>query len=881
MAAKTDTVIAPAGPVRLAEYTPPAFLATTVDLLVELHDDHALVTATTTFVRGTGPGDELVLDGSELTTVSISLDAEELTEEQRPDDGRRMVIRPGTDAFTLQVTTRLDPAGNTALSGLYRSGDTYCTQMEAEGFRRVTWFQDRPDVLATWSTTVVAAKAGFPVLLSNGNLIDSGAAGKDRHFATFHDPHPKPCYLFALVAGDLARVDGSFTTRSGRDVALTVWVEHGEEHRAGHALSSLQRSMAWDERAFGREYDLDVFHIVAVSQFNMGAMENKGLNIFNSQAVLAEPSSATDDDYHRIEAIVGHEYFHNWSGNRVTCRDWFQLSLKEGFTVFRDQQFSADMTSPALQRIADVRRLRELQFAEDSGPQSHPVRPTEYVAIDNFYTFTVYEKGAEVVRMLSVLLGPDDFRAACDLYFERHDGQAATCDDFVAAMESVSGKDLSAFMRWYEQAGTPRLTARGHYDGANGTYELQLSQVTPPTHGQPDKGPLMIPVCMGLLGATGTSLPLRLADDSEAEPATTERVLIMTGAQQTFRFVGLSEEPTPSLLRSFSAPVTLDDGLDDEQLAFLVGHDPDGFNRWDASQRLFGSVVLDLASGAIDAVPDTCVELVRSLLADTELDPALLADLLSPPSELALAARLDEVDVDALHAARQHLLATLADAHADALLARHDELAADLGAQLDQVSVGRRRLKNRCLVLLSLRDDDAVTERLQAQQAAHVTMSDELCALELLCDRDDGRRDQAVATFRARWQHDELVMNKWFAAQASAQRATVIEDVRALAGDPAFDATNPNKIRSLYRTLTNNPVHFHRADGAGYRLLADVVADVDGRNPTLAGRMATQFGAWRRQEPARRALVEAELRRLAALPDISDNTREVVERSLA
>jgi aminopeptidase N len=863
--------------VRLADYTPPAFTATHVELLIELFEGEARVTTTSTWIRGAGEGDLLVLDGRGLRTEAVTLDGAEV-EIEGIDQGETLTLSPEKDAFSLCVVTLMDPDANTALEGLYRSGGAYCTQMEAEGFRRLTWFTDRPDVLAVYTTTVVADPKTCPVLLGNGNLVESGPADDGRHFATFLDPHPKPCYLFAMVAGDLECLEGSFTTVSGREVALKLWVEHGQSARAGHALESLQRSMRWDEEVYGREYDLDVFHLVAVGDFNMGAMENKGLNIFNSQLVLADPATATDEDYHRIEGVVGHEYFHNWSGNRVTCRDWFQLSLKEGLTVFRDQEFSADMGSAVVQRIADVRQLRELQFGEDAGPQAHPVRPAEYLAIDNFYTTTIYEKGAEVVRMLAALAGPEGYRKGTDLYFERHDGKAVTTDDFVDAIADATGLDLTLFRRWYDQAGTPRLSARGRHDAAAGTYTLELSQSCQPTPGQPLKHPLHIPVAMGLVAPDGSAVPLRLAGESEAP---TTRVLSLTDERATWVFEGVAQEPVPSLLRGFSAPVVLDDGLGDEQLAFLAAHDADLFNRWDAGQRLLTRAILARLTGDQGSVGDGWRELPAALLGDPELDPAFAAQALSLPSELELVSQLENADPQALHAARESVALELATTHRGLLLERYDELVASAGSSADARSIGRRALKNACLSLLMRLDEEAIAERCTTQLEAAATMTDEQAALEELANLQGPRRDAAVARFRERWAEDALVMNKWFAAQASARRPQLVDDVVALASDPAFSEDNPNKLRSLYRVFARNMARFHDRSGRGYDLLADVILRMDGRNPVLAGRMASLFGDPRRLHPELATPLRAVLGRIAATEGLSDNTAEIVGRALA
>jgi len=900
--ATAGTSAAPSAPptTRLEDYRPPSHLALRVELLFELHEDHALVTSTVEYAPNPDARrdadeagmHELCLDGRQLQTLALRLDGDELQPGDYALDAEHLRLAVPPAPFVLQAVTRIEPQANTTLEGLYRSRGTFCTQMEAEGFRRVTWFLDRPDVLSVYTTTLVADPRRYPLLLSNGNLVDSGPADGGRHYATWHDPHKKPCYLFALVAGDLHRTAERFTTRSGRTVALELFVDKGNEHKVAHAMASLQRAMAWDERAFGREYDLDVFMVVAVSEFNMGAMENKGLNLFNDQLVLARPETATDEDYQRIEGVIGHEYFHNWSGNRVTCRDWFQLSLKEGLTVYRDQEFSADMGDRDVKRIADVRWLRSMQFPEDAGPLAHPVRPRAYISIDNFYTRTIYEKGAEVIRMAAVLLGPERFRQGCDLYFARHDGQAVTTEEFMAALEAASGVDLSQFRRWYEQAGTPRLHASGRYDARQRTYELVLEQDCPATPGQPTKEPFVIPVRMGLLLPDGSELPLRLEGEDETagapgRPATaapTTRVLALRRRRQSFRFVGVPAQPVPSLLRGFSAPVKLVDDLGHEALAFLARHDTDLFNRWEALQRLATSVLLELAAaqraGRALALPGAFVGLVGALLVDERLPPALRAELLELPDESALADACETVDVEALHAASRFACRELAAAHRAAWLATYEGLA-DVAAGQGAAAAGARALRNACLGYLVELDEPALLQLCERHGERATTMTDEQCALELLAHRDDAFRDRAVQRFEQRWSDDPLVLNKWFAAQASSRRERTADDVLALARHPRFDARNPNKLRALYRSFARNPLRFHAPDGRGYALLADAIAALDEHNPVLAGRLAAHFDGWRRYDARRRDLSQAALRRLLERPGCSRNLFETVSRTLA
>lgn len=876
----SDTAISDAPvAIRLSDYERPCWSCQTVELLFDLFEDHALVTATSTWKR-LGPGQELVLNGCELQTESILLDDGEVALDGPHISAELLTLKPSGDSCVLQVVTRLAPQDNTALAGLYRSGGTFCTQMEAEGFRRVTWFADRPDILATYSTTVVADATKYPVLLSNGNLIDAGEATGGRHFTQWHDPHPKPSYLFAMVAGDLARIDDSFTTVSGREVTLQIFVDKGNEGRVDHAMSSLKKSMAWDEQVFGREYDLDIFMLVAVHDFNMGAMENKGLNIFNAALVLADPQTATDEDYARIEGVVAHEYFHNWSGNRVTCRDWFQLSLKEGLTVYRDQQFSADMGSAAVQRIGDVADLRAMQFPEDAGPGAHPVRPAEYLTIDNFYTMTVYRKGAEVIRMLATLVGEEGFRRGTDLYFERHDGQAVTTEDFVAAMEAANDVDLSAFKAWYDQPGTPVLKAQGTWDAADNSYTLELEQSCQPGAGMADR-PFVIPVRLGLLDASGEDMPLRL--DGESADAPTCRVVSLTEHKQSFRFVDLPEQPVPSLLRGFSAPVRLETDMGGDQLAFLAAHDSDPFNRCEAVQRLSCNTLLDsvkaFRADQDMAVSDALSRTFATMLGDRSLDPALVAEALQLPGQSVIGDLSPAVDVEGIHAAHEFLADTLARDHVALLLERYHELGAGLGADLGAGPQGRRALRNVCLDFVSRIDHQLSLCEQQINSA--LTMTDEWAALQCLAHQEGDIHDQAMAAFKARWKHEPLVMNKWLQAQASSRRASCADDIERLARDDAFDPSNPNNLRALYRNFGNNQARFHGADGQGYRILGDLLLDLDTRNPVLAGRMATVFSPWRRYDAKRQKMMREQLQRLLDSPTVSTNSFEVASKALA
>jgi aminopeptidase N len=875
-------------PVFRNDYLPPAHLVETVDLHFDLYETRARVTARSVIAANPAAASDepLRLNGDALTLVSIAIDGRPLSPADYVIDGQTMTIAGVPDHFTLEVVTDLEPQKNAALSGLYRSSGTFCTQCEAEGFRRITWFIDRPDVMARYTTTIEADAALCPVLLSNGNPAGrgegrGGRAG-GRHWAKWIDPHPKPSYLFALVAGDLVSVTDRFRTASGRDVDLAIWVERGNADKCGHAMRSLIASMRWDEEAYGLEYDLDVFNIVAVSDFNMGAMENKGLNVFNTKYVLAKPETATDVDFLGVEAVVAHEYFHNWTGNRVTCRDWFQLSLKEGLTVFRDQQFSGDMNSAAVKRIQDVQRLRMGQFAEDSGPMAHPVRPDSYIEINNFYTMTVYEKGAEVVRMQHTLLGPDLFRKGMDLYFARHDGQAVTCDDFVQAMEDASGVDLRGFRRWYAQAGTPIVEAESRWVG-DGTFELTLRQSTPPSPGQPEKLPLHIPVAVGLIGPDGTDRPVTLAD--EAAPGPTTRVLHLTEAAQTFRFQGLDAAPVPSLLRGFSAPVKLREAVDDRSLVFRMAHDSDPFNRWEAGQtvamRVLLKLVADHRAGRPLIVPDEMIAAFATLLDDAPGDPAFAALALGLPAEGLIGQQMAEIDVDAIHAARKTLRRMLAEGLRDRWLATYRGLATTAPFTATPEAIGRRSLKNLSLSYLMAIEDRAAIDLALAQFREAGAMTDVLAALQLLAASDAPERAEVLAAFHDRWTGEALVIDKWFAAQATAPRETAAAEVEALLLHPAFSLSNPNKVYSLLGAFAGgNPVRFHAIDGSGYRLLAQQALTLDAMNPQVAARLFGAFTRWRQYDPARQALMRAELQRAVGTGALSPDSFEIVAKSL-
>ncbi len=846
-------------------YLPYAFGVEEVDLRFELDPKATLVRSRLVLKRDPAqPDAKLVLDGEALELVSLRLNGEALGENRYrllPSGGLEIDGVP--DEAVLEVETRVDPDANSELSGLYTSGGAFFTQCEAEGFRRITFFPDRPDVMARYTTTISADREAVPVLLGNGNPTASGVEG-GRHWATWTDPHPKPSYLFALVAGDLVAVRDSFTTRSGRRVDLAIWVRRGHEDACGHAMDSLKRSMVWDEEVYGLEYDLDVFNIAAVSDFNMGAMENKGLNVFNTKYVLARPETATDADYQGIEAVIAHEYFHNWTGNRVTCRDWFQLSLKEGLTVFRDQQFSADMGSPAVKRLGDVRGLRAGQFREDAGPLAHPVRPESYIAIDNFYTATIYNKGAEVVRMLHRLAGVEGFRRGMDLYIARHDNQAVTIEDFVAAIGDGAGIDLSPFMAWYDQAGTPELSFAETYDAAARRYVLTLRQATKPTPGQPEKQPLPIPVAMGLLGPDGAQVA--------------ERLLLLDEASQDFVFEDVAARPVPSLLRGFSAPVKLV-GMGRARLRFLAAHDTDPFVRWDSLQGYATELMLERIADGSRGVDEGLLEAFTATLAGAEADPAFAAACLALPAEATVADRMAVVDVEAIHAVRQDLRRALGVALALRLRATYDALADAGPYSIDGRAIGRRSLRNACLAYLAAAGAEGVALA-QAQYRAAGNMTDQLAALDVLAASDGPAREEALADFHARWRHEELVLDKWFMLQALSPRADTLARVEALAKHPDFDLRNPNRARSLLAVFPANQVRFHDAGGGGYRFLADAVIALDPANSQTAARLVAPLGQWRRQDPGRQALMRAALRRILALPGLSRGTFEQASRAL-
>ena len=877
----------------LKDYQAPEYLIDETHLTFELFDDHSLVHAQLVMRRNPERGaglPPLVLDGQLLELQSIKLADVDLTTADYLLTDDSLTVHPKTDSFTLDTTVKIHPETNTALEGLYKSSGMFCTQCEAEGFRKITYYLDRPDVMSKFTTTVSGSKHDFPVLLSNGNLVAQGPGEDGRHWATWEDPFKKPAYLFALVAGDLWCIEDTFITMTGRKVTLRIFVEPENVDKCQHAMDSLKKSMRWDEEAYGREYDLDIFMIVAVNDFNMGAMENKGLNIFNSSAVLARAETATDAAHQRVEAIVAHEYFHNWSGNRVTCRDWFQLSLKEGFTVYRDSGFSADMNSATVKRIQDVAYLRTHQFAEDAGPMAHAVRPDSFIEISNFYTLTVYEKGSEVVGMIHTLLGAEGFRKGSDLYFERHDGQAVTCDDFIKAMEDANGVDLTQFKRWYSQAGTPRLAVTDAYDAQAKTYSLTFRQSAPTTPGQPgnEKKPFVIPVALGLLDSEGTELPLRLQGEEAA--VNTSRVLSVIEAEQTFTFVDIAEKPLPSLLRGFSAPVKLSFPYNRDQLMFLMQHDTDGFNRWDAGQQLSVQVLQELIAQYQAGKPldmdQRLVTALSTVLADESLDQAMVAEMLSLPGEAYLTEISEVADVDAIHGAREFARLQLADKLSDSLWKRYQANRAISKATpyvAEAEHFARRALQNIALSYLMLVGKPEVLAATNEQFDTADNMTERLTALAVLVNSPFTEdKAKALATFAENFKDNPLVMDQWFSVQAGSPLPGGLERVKALMQHPAFTIKNPNKVRALIGAFAGqNLINFHAADGSGYRFLADLVIELNGFNPQIASRQLAPLTRWRKYDAKRQALMKGELERIRASGQLSSDVYEVVSKSLA
>ncbi|GAB3107043.1 aminopeptidase N [Aestuariicella hydrocarbonica] len=878
----------------LKDYKRPDFLIEKTELHFTLDPSETLVQSRLEIRRNpeaNTPAASLVLHGQELELISLSIDGHALSSAGYDVGPEALTISTVPDEFVFEAVVKINPEGNTSLEGLYKSRTMYCTQCEAEGFRKITYYLDRPDVMSEFLTTIEASESDFPVLLSNGNLIASGEADSGKHFATWHDPFKKPAYLFALVAGTLDYVEDTFTTQSGRDITLRIFVESKDIDKCDHAMRSLKNAMRWDEEVYGLEYDLDIFMIVAVDDFNMGAMENKGLNIFNTSCVLAKPETTTDAGFQRVESVVAHEYFHNWSGNRVTCRDWFQLSLKEGFTVFRDSQFSADMNSQTVKRVEDVSVLRTLQFAEDGGPMAHPVRPPSFIEISNFYTLTVYEKGSEVVGMIHTLLGAENFRTGSDLYFSRHDGEAATIEDFVAAMEEASGRDLAQFTRWYSQAGTPRVVASDTYNEDSGTYTLTLAQSCPttPEAKAEEKLPFHIPIAMGLLGDAG-NLPIQL-QGQPADPDTddnTNIVLELTEPEQTFVFEGVTEKPTPVLLRGFSAPVKLHYDYSREQLTAIMSRDSDGFSRWDACQKLAVAVLEDVMQAyrgdQAYRVDPLLVAAYRAILIDTSLDKAMVALMLQLPTEAYLSEIATEIDVEAIHFARQYVRKHLAAALSAQLEAVYQASNEVVPFSVSASAIASRSLKNTVLSYLICTDTDENLQLAQQQLANATNMTDELSGLTAIINSElatDAQRKTALDEFYQRWSAEALVVNQWLVAQANVAREGGLERVMDLIQHEAFDIKNPNKVRSVIGAFcSGNPVNFHRQDGAGYEFLADQILVLNKLNPQIASRLLTPLTKWRKYDKGRQTLMCNALQRVLAEPALSKDVYEVVSKSL-
>ena len=868
----------------LKDYQVPDFIIETTDLDIRIDEEYTSVVARLKVLRNpksNNKSSDLVLQGgSDIKLQEVIVNGLVLNSADYLVQEGSLTLHNCEDVFELTTECLIQPQLNTSLEGLYKSGGMFCTQCEAEGFRNITYYLDRPDALSVFTTRISANKAKYPILLANGNPVDQGELSDDEHYAVWHDPFPKPAYLFAMVAGDLVCQSDEFTTMSGRNVALQIFVEAHNSHKCDHALASLKRSMEWDEKVYGREYDLDLFMIVAVDDFNMGAMENKGLNIFNSDCVLADPATSSDAMFERIEGIVAHEYFHNWSGNRVTCRDWFQLSLKEGFTVYRDAQYTADTYSKAVKRIDDVTVLRTHQFAEDAGPMAHPIRPASYMEINNFYSVTVYEKGAEVVGMIHTLLGDELFRKGSDLYFDRHDGQAVTTDDFVAAMADASGVNLEQFKRWYSQAGTPTLRVNSHYDEINHEYSLSISQTTPGTAECQHKLPFHMPFRMALLNEQGQELPLKLKGSSV--PQCLELVLNITQESETFVFENVSETPTPSLLRGFSAPVKLEFDYSQDQLLFLASQDTDGFCRWEANQRLLIQAISQAMQQQKDyQLDEQLVAMLRASIVNQMLDPAMVAKLIQLPSEAYLAEGQVEVDVDLIHQARETLREGIASALEVELLDCYHRCH-DTGAfQQTGKAIGQRALKNTCLAYLSVLDNSAYSELALNQYELQGNMTDVGAALSVLIgQKDETTAAKTLADFYQRWQHDAQVVCQWFAMQAGANVSSRLKVVKSLLEHEAFDIRNPNKVRSVVGSFIRSPINFHAANGSGYEFVADLVLKLDPINPMIAANLAKPLGRFKSHTPNRQAMMKAQLQRLTQ-SKLSTDVYEVVTKALA
>ncbi|MEY1389632.1 aminopeptidase N [Providencia stuartii] len=859
------------------DYQAPDYTISEIDLDFILDPAKTVVTAISQVKRLNPASSTLELHGEDLKLVSIEVDGQPWTDYKEQDG--KLILASLPEAFTLRIVNEISPEKNTALEGLYVSGDALCTQCEAEGFRHITYYQDRPDVLARYTTTITADKQRYPYLLSNGNRIAEGALDDGRHWVKWQDPFPKPSYLFALVAGDFDVLRDTFVTRTGREVALELFVDKGNLDRAPWAMQSLKNAMKWDEDRFGLEYDLDIYMIVAVDFFNMGAMENKGLNVFNSKYVLAKNETATDKDYLNIESVIGHEYFHNWTGNRITCRDWFQLSLKEGLTVFRDQEFSSDLGSRSVNRINNVKVMRAAQFAEDASPMAHPIRPEKVIEMNNFYTLTVYEKGAEVIRMIHTLLGEEMFQAGMQLYIHRHDGSAATCDDFVQAMEDASNVDLSLFRRWYSQSGTPVLTVRDEYFPEKQQYVLHVSQMTPPTADQSEKQPLHIPLDIELYGEDGAVIPLQYLGSS------VNSVLNVTQASQTFTFDNVPSRPVPSLLREFSAPVKLDYPYSDEQLAFLMQYASNEFSRWDAAQQLIGNYVkinvANYQAGNALVLPEHVIDAFRAVLLNDTIDPALAALILTLPSENEMAEFFQTIDPDAIHHVANFIAHQLATAMADEFLAVYQSIKID-GYRVDHGDIAKRSLRNVCLQYIAAGDDQALADKLVSEQFKLAdNMTDSLAALTAASESQLPCLESLMTAFDERWHHDGLVMDKWFTLQGTSPAPDVLQKVRSLLNHRSFSMSNPNRVRSLVGAFTSgNPSAFHAKDGSGYQFLYEILVDLNTRNPQVASRLIEPLIRLKRFDDKRQGLMRNTLEQLKALDNLSGDLFEKVTKAL-
>lgn len=877
--------------IQLKDYRQPDFWISDVFLDFNLHEVKTIVKSVLSLKRNESlkaPNAPLVLVGEKLKLLSVKLDGRLLSAgDYEATEASLTIPKLGNDV-KLEIEVEIDPKNNLSCEGLYQTAGTFCTQCEAESFRRITYFLDRPDVMATYTVRIEADKAKYPILLSNGNPTGKKDLGNGRHEATWHDPHKKPSYLFALVAGDLGVLEDTFRTKSGRDVKLQIYARRLLLDRCQHAMDSLKWSMKWDEDTYGLEYDLDLFMIFCAEEFNMGAMENKGLNVFNASYVLANAETATDTDYDGITAVVGHEYFHNWTGNRVTCRDWFQLSLKEGLTVFRDQRFSADFGSEAVNRIEDVVRLRTNQFAEDAGPMAHPIRPQSYISIDNFYTMTVYEKGAEVIRMIETIVGRDGFRKGMDLYFKRHDGQAVTTEDFIAAMADANEVDLTQFRdSWYNQAGTPHLKVETTYNAAKETYVVKLAQSSTPSPGQATKAPHHIPVAVGLLGKDGKDLSLQLESGARISDGAGETTLVLhlRKPEETFTFVGVKEKPVLSLLRKFSAPVKIEYARSDDELAFIMANDSDSFSRWEAAQLLSVKTILGLVDDIQTKKPLRDVtQLVNAfgpVIKSENMDAHFKAFMLSLPAEQYLAQFFTTVDVDAIYQAREHVAASIVKAFRSEMSAMYDKLAATGTEGREVGKAGLRALRSRLLDYLVMGNQPEDLERAAKQRQQAKNMTDEIGALNALKRSESPVRQTELRAFYQKWNQEPLVMNKWLMIQAMSPVKTALADVKALMNDPVFDKNNPNKISSLITAFGRmNTIRFNDLSGEGYRFVADQVLDIDSRNPQTASRVASCFNQWKTLDLKRQALIKAELERILAKPGLSSNVFEIVSKAL-